>query len=130
MKASEQIDRAANRLFRLCVADGSLSESRIRQVVEQAIAAQHRGYLVLLSRFLRLVRLNRQAHTAAVETAVPLPPAVQAIVQDHLCDEYGPEMNVQFAEKPMLLGGMRIKVGNDVYDGSVRSKLAALEASF
>lgn len=130
MKASAKIDRAANRLFRWCVADGLLNEHRARQVVEQAIAGQYRGYLVFLSRFMRLVRLNRQAHTAAVETAVPLPAALRAIVQDRLHDEYGREMNVQFAEEPMLIGGMRVKAGNDVYDGSVRCKLAVLEANF
>jgi F-type H+-transporting ATPase subunit delta len=33
-----------------------------------------------------------------------------------------------FEHKPELIGGMRIKVGSDVYDGSVKARLAALEA--
>jgi F-type H+-transporting ATPase subunit delta len=43
---------------------------------------------------------------------------------------YGPGIKTQFGLKPALIGGMRIKVGSDVYDGSVQSELAALEESF
>ena len=35
-----------------------------------------------------------------------------------------------FAQNPALIGGMRIKVGSDVYDGSVQARLAALQESF
>ena len=43
---------------------------------------------------------------------------------------YGPELNTSFADNPALIGGMRISVGSDVYDGSVKAGLAALENSF
>ena len=35
-----------------------------------------------------------------------------------------------FGHRPALIGGMRIQVGSDVYDGSVRAGLAALEKKF
>ncbi|HEY6969443.1 MAG TPA: F0F1 ATP synthase subunit delta [Candidatus Angelobacter sp.] len=130
MKTSRQIERQAKRLFRLCVVDGSVDAGRTRQLVQRVIAGRHRGYLTLLSRFLRLVRLDQEAHTAAVETAAPLPQELRANVQALLQGKYGPGMNFQFAEKPALIGGMRIKAGNNVYDGSVQFELAALEESF
>jgi F-type H+-transporting ATPase subunit delta len=37
---------------------------------------------------------------------------------------------VAFTQRPELIGGMRVQVGCDVYDGSVRAGLAALEKSF
>ena len=33
-----------------------------------------------------------------------------------------------FVPNPELIGGMRVTVGSDVYDGSIRNQLAALEA--
>jgi F-type H+-transporting ATPase subunit delta len=41
---------------------------------------------------------------------------------------YGAGVEATFTENPALIGGMRIKVGSDVYDDSVRARLAALEA--
>jgi F-type H+-transporting ATPase subunit delta len=43
---------------------------------------------------------------------------------------YGPRLVTTFAESPALIGGMRIRVGSDVYDGSVKAGLTALEKSF
>ena len=43
---------------------------------------------------------------------------------------YGPGISTSFAETSALIGGMRIRVGSDVYDGSVKAGLVALEKSF
>jgi F0F1-type ATP synthase delta subunit len=39
-------------------------------------------------------------------------------------------LNFSFAQNQSLIGGMRIRVGSDVYDSSVQAKLALLQASF
>jgi len=62
MKTSRQTVREARRLFRLCLVDGSLDESLVRGVVQQIIDAGRPGSLSLLTRFQRLVRLDRAAH--------------------------------------------------------------------
>jgi F-type H+-transporting ATPase subunit delta len=130
MKTTKQARREAARLFRMCLIDGSLDEGRVRQVVERAIEGKRRGYVALLTHFQRLVKLERARHTADVESAVPLPADFQASVQAGLQSVYGAGINILFAHRPALIGGMRIKVGSDVYDSSVQSKLAALERNF
>ena len=130
MKATKQARRQATQLFRLCLVNGLLDENRARQVVQQIIAAKPRGYLGTLAHFQRLVRLDSARHTARVESALTLPPDVQASVQRGLTRTYGPGLSTSFADNPSLIGGMRIQVGSDVYDGSVRGRLAALEQSF
>ena len=117
-------------MFRWCHVDGSLNEDRIRQVVREVIEGKHRGYLSLLGRFQRFVRLDQEAHTARVESATPLPNDLQVQVESRLAGIYGVGLDIRFSQNPVLIGGMRIKVGSDVYDSSVRSKLAALERSF
>ena len=130
MKTSKQAIRDAKQLFRLCLLNGSLDKGRVRQVVLGIIEGKRRGYLVLLSRFQRLVKLDHDRHTAEVESAVPLPADLRASVQAGLRSTYGPGIDILFVHRPALIGGMRVKVGSDVYDGSVQSGLAALERGF
>jgi F-type H+-transporting ATPase subunit delta len=76
------------------------------------------------------VRLDRSRHTAEVESAAPLPDDLQASVAARIERVYGPKIRISFTQKPALIGGMRVKVGSDVYDGSVKARLAALEKCF
>ena len=130
MKTTRRTKREAERLFRLCLVNGLLDEGRTRQVVERIIKAKRRGGLALLSYFRRLVKLDSARHTAKVESAMPLPEDLRASIQAGLASTYGPGISASFIHNPGLIGGMRIKVGSDVYDGSVRGRLAALERNF
>ena len=130
MKATKQLRREANRLFRLCLANGLLDEARVRQVVQRVLDSKRRGGLALVSHFQRLVQLERSRHTAVVESAKPLPADLQANVLSSLSRVYGQGISTSFTQDPALIGGMRIKVGSDVYDGSVQLELALLNNSF
>ena len=130
MKTIRQIKRDAKHLFRLCLVDGSLDQGHVRQVVRSVLGSKRRGYLALATQFERLVRIERMRHTARVESATPLSPDLQANVVASLVKLNGPGISTSFAVSPALIGGMRIKVGSDVYDGSVQGGLAALENSF
>ena len=63
-----------------------------------------------------------------VESATPLAADLRDDVQAGLHAVYGPASSHRSQTNPALIGGMRIKVGSDVYDDSVRARLAALEA--
>ena len=65
-----------------------------------------------------------------VESAAPLTPELQAEVRNDLARIYGPGLNLSFGQNAALIGGMRIQVGSDVYDGSVRGRLNSLQESF
>jgi len=130
MKNVKQTRHQAKQLFRLCLVNGLLDEGRVRQVVQQVIAADRREGPAVLSRLLYLVKLDRARHMAEVESAAPLPADLQANIKSDLARTYGPGISASFAQNPALIGGMRIKVGSDVYDGSVRGALVALERSF
>ena len=130
MKTTRQTKREAKRLFRSCLVNGLLDEARTGQVVQRIVDAKRRGGLSLLSHFQRLVKLDSARHTAEVQSAVPLPEDLRASVQAGLARAYGPGISASFAQNPGLIGGMRIKVGSDVYDGSVRARLAWLEKNF
>ena len=130
MNRTRQVNRNAKHLFRRCHPNGSLDEDLALQVVQQILKSKRRGYLALANEFERLVRLDQLQHTAEVQTAAPLSSDLRATLQARLAQTYGPYVNTSFVENPSLIGGMRIKVGSDVYDGSIKAGLMSLERSF
>lgn len=130
MKISKQARREAKQLFRSCQANGLLDEARVQQVVQQVIALKPRGYVGILSHFHRLVKMDLARRTAKVEGAVPMTPALQQSLQANLTRIYGAGLNLVFSQNPALIGGLRVQVGSDVYDGSVQARLAALGEQF
>jgi F-type H+-transporting ATPase subunit delta len=130
MKISKRAKREAKQLFRFCLVEGMLDENRVRQVVQRVVAAGRRNCPAILSHFRRLVKLHLARHMATIESATPLPTDFQAAIEAGLTRRYGPRLTTAFAHLPALIGGVRIQVGSDVYDGSVRAGLAALEQSF
>ena len=122
MKTNRRSRRAARQLFRLCLVDGRPDDDRVRQVSSRIAASRRRGALAVLSGFLRLVKLDSHQRRALVESAMPLADDVRRDVQDGLARAYGAGLETAFEQNPRLIGG------SDVYDGSVRARLAALEA--
>ena len=128
MKANRKLTRVARHLFRLCLVDGVLDEGRARLVAERLASSRRRGAISILSEFQRLVRLDADRHTAVVESATPLAAPLRGAIEADLARIYGAGIDATFEHNPALIAGMRIKVGSDVYDDSVRARLATLEA--
>jgi F-type H+-transporting ATPase subunit delta len=120
--------RAAQRLYRRCLVDGALDDARARDAARRVAASGRRGWLHILREFLRRVRLDLDRRTAVVESAVPLPGDIREGVLAGLARAYGDGLVTSFTLNPSLVGGMRIKVASDVYDGSVLARLNELEA--
>jgi len=102
----------------------------VREVVQKVIAAKPRGYMAVLHHFQRLVKLDLEARTARVESATPLSSAQQSELSNSLARRYGQGLQISFAHNPALIGGLRIKVGSNVIDGTVQGRLHALEDKF
>jgi F-type H+-transporting ATPase subunit delta len=126
MKISKQARRDARQLFRTCLVNGGLDEGRARQTVRRVAEGKPRGYVAILSHFHRLVRLEVLRRTAKIESATPLSSESQAQFQSDLAHQYGAGLTFEFSQNPELVGGVRIQVGGDVYDGSVRGRLNEL----
>jgi F-type H+-transporting ATPase subunit delta len=130
MKISKHAQRDARQLFRSCRVNGLLDEGRVRQAVSLLVEKKPRGYVEILSRLHRLVKLDLEQRAARVESAVPLSADLQTQVAGQLKKLYGDGLNLAFEQNPSLLGGLRIQVGSDLYDGSVKTRLEKLEQSF
>jgi F-type H+-transporting ATPase subunit delta len=130
VKISKQARRNAKELFRACRVKGVLDEAKVRQVVKQVIASKPRGYVAILSHFQRLLKLDLDGRTARIQSPVPLAEPQQAAIKANLARRYGDDLIFAFSPNPKLIGGLRVQIGSDVFDGSVQARLAALESSF
>jgi F-type H+-transporting ATPase subunit delta len=127
MKITKQARREAKHLLQTCKVDGVLDGARVQQAVAAVAGQKPRGYLAMLSHFQRLVRLEIERRSARIESAIPLAAEVQQKLQASLAKRHGAGLEFAFAQNPALVGGLRVKVGSDVYDSSVRARLQALE---
>jgi F-type H+-transporting ATPase subunit delta len=130
MKISKLALREARQLFRSCRVNGLPDESRIRLAVKLLGEKKPRGYVEILARLYRLVKLDLEQRTARVESAQTLAPELQNTVTGQIRAKYGNSMNISFSQNPALIGGLRIQAGSDLYDGSVKTRLEKLEESF
>ena len=80
----------------------------------------------ILSDFQRLVRLDLGRHTARVESATPLAGPLRGAIEANLAGRYGSHLTTVFHDDPGLIGGVRIRVGSDVFDGTIRRRLDGL----
>ncbi|MBI3979104.1 MAG: ATP synthase F1 subunit delta [Chloroflexi bacterium] len=73
-----------------------------------------------------LVNADRQIVTAEVTTAVPLDDALALNVRRQLEEHTGKRVVLRAKVDPAIIGGMIVKVGDKVLDGSTRTRLVEL----
>jgi F-type H+-transporting ATPase subunit delta len=127
MKISKQARRDARELFRVCITNGGLDENRARKTVHRVAEGKPRGYLAILTHFQRLVRLELLRRSAKVESATPLSSQMKSQIQSDITRQYGQGLTFTFLQNPALIGGVRVQVGGDVYDGTVQGRLNELK---
>jgi F-type H+-transporting ATPase subunit delta len=130
MKSSKQTRREAKDLFRACLVQGRLDENRARLAVQRVIEDKPRGYVGMLEHFRRLIQLEAERRKARVESAIPLSPELQNQLTQNLARQYGAGLNIGFDVNPALIGGLRVRVGSDILDGSIQGRLEALSDQF
>ncbi len=130
MKISKTAAAAARRLFGLCETNGRFDESKLKTVVTRLIEAKPRDFKAILAAIQRLTRLEIERRQVTVESAVEMDQASRDRVVAGLAKQYGPDLVVNYQITPILLGGLRIRVGNDVFDGSVKGRLERLANAF
>ena len=127
MKINKEIRQLSREMLRASFTDGQLDPGRVSSVVDSVIARKPRNYIDVLKNYRRLLRIEVEKRRARIETASEMDPATRAEVITNLKKKYGSDLTPEFVVNPDLLGGMRIRVGSDVWDGSVRNRLERLQ---
>jgi F-type H+-transporting ATPase subunit delta len=125
----KQTQQLARQLFRASLVDGEISPERVTGVLEyvekHCLAHPHS----VLMEYHRLVAAEIARGQAVVEHAGPVNPASVAAIVANLTSRYGRRITPVTKRNDALLAGVRIRVGDDVYESSVSGRLEALAAS-
>ena len=127
MKINKETRQLSREMLRASFTDGQLDRGRIASIVDSLIAKKPRNYIGVLKNYRRLLRLEVEKRQATVETANAVDSATRSEVVANLQKKYGNDLTTEFVVRPELLGGMRIRVGSDVWDGTVRNRLERLQ---
>ncbi len=126
MKGSKDAIRTARQLLKASFAEGRIDAGKVGAIVKHLASEKPRGYLRILEAFHRMLRLEVEKQHALIETADGLDAGLQNQVVSDLRGKYGADLTTEFKVNPELIGGMRVRVGSDVWDGSVRGRLTRL----
>jgi len=127
MKINREIRQLSREMLRASFTDGQLDVGRIASLVDSLIARKPRHYIDVLKNYRRLLRLELEKRQAKIETANELDSATSSELVSNLKKRYGSDLTAEFVVNRQLLGGMRIRVGSDVWDGTVRNRLERLQ---
>jgi F-type H+-transporting ATPase subunit delta len=102
-------------------------DPNVRRFLGTLLEAGDIGQLeAILSELGRLAQRGPGRRTARVISAVPLTAAEQSALRDKVTRRFGPDLDFQFDVDPGVIGGILLRVGDQVIDGTVAAKLAAL----
>jgi F-type H+-transporting ATPase subunit delta len=126
MKINKEVRQMARALLRASFTDGQLDRGKIGNVLESIVTKKPRHYLAILELYKRLLRLELEKRHARIESSHELSPEVTAQIVQNLSRKYGNDLTTEFVVDQKLLGGMRVRVGSDVWDSTVKSRLERL----
>ena len=127
MKINKEIRQVSREMLRASFTDGQLDPGRIASLVDSLIAKKPRHYIDVLKNYRRLLRLELEKRQAKIETANEMDSAMSSELVSNLKKRYGSDLTAEFVVNRELLGGMRVRVGSDVWDGTVRNRLERLQ---
>ena len=127
MKLTKEVRKVTKELFQCSFTDGQLDAGTVRDVVTRIVAGKPRHYVEILKNYHRLIRLELDKRHAVIDSAAPLSQETGERVLRDLKRKYGAGLTADFRVNPELIGGLRIRVGSDGWDGSVHGRLERLD---
>lgn len=82
---------------------------------------------LLANAFEALRQVARGELHGVIETARPLQPDQLSAVEEAASRAFGKKVKLTVKDEPALLGGLRIRIGNTLWDGSVKAQLEELQ---
>ncbi|MEZ7843549.1 MAG: F0F1 ATP synthase subunit delta [Opitutales bacterium] len=126
MKRDQKITRLAKKLVELSKDNGVVTEAKVGEVLAGLKQVQHRHHLTVLKTFLNYLRREIALQTAVVSTPAALSDEALKAIEATYSKMYGRPVTAVTKQDTSLIAGVRVRVGDDVYDASVAGRLQRL----
>ena len=129
MKRDQKITTLAKKLVELSKDSGVVTESKVAEVLAGLQQVQHRHHLTVLKTFLNYLRREVALQTAVVSTPTGLSEDALKAIEVQFSKLYNRPVNAVTQPDTSLIAGVRVRVGDDVFDASVAGRLQRLAES-
>lgn len=126
---SAQVRAYAKQLVQLSLVNGQVSSEQVAGVLEYLEKNPPPRFQAVLQAYSRLIAVEIAKGEARVEHAGPVASEALAGIAAALGRRYGRPVTAVATPNPSLLAGLRVRIGDDVYESSVAGQLAALGAA-
>ena len=128
MAANKQPKQLARQLFKMSLVEGRLSDERVAGVLAYIEKSKPAQPLAVLKEYQRLVKSEVARNVAVVEHAGLITAQTLQSIATSMSKKYGRPVTTQAVSNPSLLAGIRVRVGDDVYESSVAGQLQQLSS--
>jgi F-type H+-transporting ATPase subunit delta len=125
-KVAQQL---ARQLFSISMVDGAVSAERVTGVLEYVDKRQPENPVMVLKAYQRLVATELAKRVALVEHAGAINDALLGAIGAAMTKRYSRPVVATSRPSASLIAGLRVRVGDDIYESSVASQLAALASA-
>jgi F-type H+-transporting ATPase subunit delta len=127
--AQKQVQQLARQFFKLSTDEGVLSAERVTGVLQYIEKHRPAHSFAVLKAYKRLIATEIARGQAVVEHAGPVSDSVLAGIATAMTQRYRRPVVSLSRRNDTLLAGLRVRVGDDVYESSVSGQLANLASS-
>lgn len=116
------LQKMINKLAAISFRDGSLVESQVVKTIKLLKLQPASEAIQALSEYLKRIKRRQRQHTMYVETVIPLSPT-QIKKMKKIVEKKVKITKVVTHINPDILGGFKLKVGDNIWDESILGKI-------
>lgn len=126
MTRDKKVLSLAKKMVEMSRDNGVVTEAKVGEVLAAVKQLKPRHELSLLKAYLYYIRKAVAEQTAVVASAGALSKDALASIETSFSKVYGRQITAVTKTDASLIAGLRIRVGDDVYDASVAGRLKRL----
>ena len=122
----KQIQQLARQFYKLSFTNGVISAGQVAGVLDYIEKHRPANSMAVLKAYQRLIAAEVARGQAVVEHAGPINSAALDAIAAAMSKKYGRSVTAVEKRNEALLAGVRVRIGDDLYESSVASQLATL----
>lgn len=126
LATSREAQQQAKRLLHYSLIRGHFDTTKARRAVNTLIKMHPRGLMTILITFKKILKQRISNETANVSLSYKPNKREQKKIINSITQRFG-NLICHFSVDPTLIGGMRVQVGDVIYESSISEKLILVE---